>query len=89
MTNQLMLDLFSTAMVVAVLPTQDGHRAVPVDGTHTVIHMVNMEHTANQLHNRLHTPDITKSLADNLMPCAYVRTEVTATARQTPCANPY
>lgn len=63
---------------------QDGHQVVPVDGTH-MIHMVNMEHTANQLHNRLHTLDITKSLADNLVPCE----KKTATAKQTPYENPY
>lgn len=63
-----MLVAFPTAMVVAVLLTQDGHRAaVPVDGTHMAIHMVNMEHTANPLHNKSHTLAITKSLADNLM----------------------
>lgn len=61
-----MLDVFPTAMV-AVLPTQDGHRAAAVDGTLDMIHMVNMEHTANQLHNKSHTLAITKSPADNLM----------------------
>lgn len=58
-----MLDVFSTATVV-VLATQDGHQAATADGTHTT-HMVNMEHIANPLHNKLPTPATTKSLADN------------------------
>lgn len=55
------------AVAVAVAVAQpDGHQAA-TDGIHmeAVNHMVNMAHTANPLHNKLHTLDITKSPADN------------------------
>lgn len=62
--------MHSTATVVAAALAQlDGNQAAAVtDGAaHTVTHMVNMALTANRLHNKLHTLDITKSLADNFL----------------------
>lgn len=50
-------------MEVVVVVAQDGQQAATLDGI-TTTHMVNMELTANQLHNKLPILD-TKSLADN------------------------